>query len=59
MGHSLGPNHFARLFRTDANNKLRSAPLAVMNVNYTGMQQELTDTNTVAFCNLWATGPLQ
>lgn len=56
-GHSLGLDHFGRLFSTDANGKLHFAPLAVMNAGYTGMQHELAGTDTGAFCSLWATWP--
>ncbi len=56
-GHGLSLGHFGKLFRTDANGQLHFAPQAVMNAGYVTVQQNLTTTDTGAFCSIWSSWP--
>ncbi len=56
-GHGLSQDHFGKGFRTVSNGKLHFAPRAVMNASYSGVQQELTDTDNGGHCSIWAKWP--
>ncbi len=56
-GHGLSQGHFGKIFRTTQNGQLHFAPRAVMNAAYSGIQQELTGTDTGGHCSIWASWP--
>jgi hypothetical protein len=56
-GHGLGQAHFGKIFRTMANGNLHFSPRCVMNAAYTGIQQELVNTDVAGHCGLWASWP--
>jgi len=45
-GHGLSQAHFGDIFITDSNGKLHFSPRAVMNATYSGVQQEIAETDT-------------
>lgn len=56
-GHGLSQAHFGKLFRTDANGRFHFSPRAVMNAGYTGVQRNLTATDTAGHCSNWGSWP--
>ena len=56
-GHGLSQAHFGKLFRTDANGRFHFSPRAVMNAGYTGVQRNLTATDTAGHCSNWGAWP--
>jgi hypothetical protein len=57
VGHGLSQAHFGTAFRTTSDNKLHFSPRTVMNAGYSGVQQELTGTDTAGHCSIWASWP--
>lgn len=56
-GHGLSQAHFGQLFSTDANGQFHFAPRAVMNAGYTGVQRDLTGSDTAGHCSNWGSWP--
>jgi hypothetical protein len=56
-GHGLSQEHFGRIFKTDENEKMHYAPLAVMNASYSGIQQDLKGTDNGGHCYIWEDWP--
>lgn len=57
FGHGLSQAHFGAIFATTSNAKLHFSPRAVMNAAYSGIQQQLTGTDTGGHCSIWAHWP--
>ena len=56
-GHGLGQGHFGKLFRTLKNGKFHFAPRAVMNAEYTGVQQSPAGTDGAGHCGIFGSWP--
>jgi hypothetical protein len=56
-GHGLSQGHFGKGFVTASNGKLHFAPLAVMNASYSGIQQDINQTDNAGHCSIWAQWP--
>ncbi len=55
-GHGLAQAHFGKGFQTP-NGKVHFAPRAVMNAAYSGVQQELTGTDSGGHCSMYGSWP--
>jgi hypothetical protein len=56
-GHALSQGHFGKAFITDSNGKVHFAPRAVMNAAYSGIQQEIKETDNGGHCSNWGKWP--
>jgi len=56
-GHGLSQGHFGGAFTTDANGGLHFNPRALMNAAYSGVNQEITETDLGGHCSIWADWP--
>lgn len=55
-GHGLSQGHFGKGF-TSANGKLHFSPRAVMNATYSGVQQDIDQTDNAGHCSIWGQWP--
>ena len=56
-GHALGFGHFGKVFVTEGNNKIHTAPRAVMNAVILGTQRELLGTDKASFNSIYGNWP--
>ena len=56
-GHSLEQAHFGMIFGTIPNLRIHFAPRTVMNAAYSGIQQDLTDSDLAGNCTLFGSWP--
>jgi hypothetical protein len=56
-GHGLSQAHFGSAFITESNNKLHFNPRALMNAAYSGVNQQVTETDLAGHCSIWASWP--
>ncbi len=56
-GHSLEQDHLGIIFRTIPNLRIHFAPRAVMNAAYSGLQQDLTDSDLAGHCTMFGGWP--
>jgi hypothetical protein len=56
-GHGFSQAHFGKAFLTNSNGKLHFSPRALMNAAYSGIQQEIDQTDNAGHCSIWAQWP--
>lgn len=56
-GHGLSQGHFGKGFVTSSNGKLHFSPRAVMNATYSGVQQDIDQTDNAGHCSIWGQWP--
>ena len=56
-GHSLEQAHFGMIFGTIPNLRIHFAPRTVMNAAYSGIQQDLTNSDLAGHCTLFGSWP--
>ena len=56
-GHGLSQDHFGKIFRTNANDKLHFAPFAVMNAIISRQAQTLEASDNGGHCSIWGSWP--
>ena len=56
-GHGLSQDHFGKAFQTTANGFFHFAPRAVMNAGYSGVQQQIGQSDLGGHCSIWASWP--
>lgn len=56
-GHGLSQAHFGKAFITESNSKVHFAPRAVMNAAYSGVQNDIENTDKAGHCSNWSSWP--
>jgi len=56
-GHGLSQAHFGSAFITASNNKLHFNPRALMNSAYSGINQQVSESDLAGHCSIWASWP--
>lgn len=57
FGHGISQGHFGTIFLDGGQGNVHFAPRAVMNAAYSGIQQQIAETDNAGHCSIWAQWP--